>query len=474
MYVSPVLDDKDRISSLLNSIRGFEEFVLDLNGKILSSNLEIVNITGYEEWEVIGKSFSIFYTEDDRLKGQPYRDLFEVLKSGRVFRSGWRVKKKGVSFWAKVLMTALRNDAENVTGFRVAIKDVTQYVVYNYRTRKLRNEYLNLFNNPFVGVIKFMTTDFKILLSNAMTNQLLQLAPEKDNYFINVFQTAGSFNTFISALMTKGYVKDYEFQLHNSNVWLSINCTYLAEHAFAEGIIQDITEQKKQATELNRLNMEIEKFIYHSSHDLRAPLTTILGLSNLISLQTKESEVLKYNELIKAQVSHLDALLQVLVTISFNNAGDVNRRFIDLPLEINKIIQKCSEANPEVTVKIRIRGESLFYSDDMRVRIILENLISNAFKFKDSSKGSFVKVYADVSDGHCVIQVKDNGTGIEKGHFGKIFNLFFKTRKNGFGLGLYIVKSSVDLLKGKIEFESKPSTGTLFRITLPNMLHLQS
>jgi PAS domain S-box-containing protein len=472
VYKSPEISDKERITTLLNTIRGFEEFTLDLSGKILSSNLELVNITGYEESEVIGRSFSIFYTEDDRLKGQPYRDLFEVLKSGRIFRTGWRVKKKGVSFWAKVLITALKEDKGAVSGFRIAMKDATQYVVFSYRTKRLRDEYMHLFNNPFMGVIKFVTSNFKIVLSNAMANKLLHINPNKEIFFGEVFQRPEDFSLFTELLETNGYVKDFEFQVCNSNTWLSINCICFTGNATTEGILQDVTQTKNQKIELNRLHMEIDKFIYHSSHDLRAPLTTILGITNLILLQTKEIEVLKYNNLIKEQASHLDALLKVLVSISFNNEGNVNCMLINFSDELNAIIQKHENEEPLITTTISIQAGCSFYSDNVRLRIILENLISNACKYSDPSKKQYIKIHVDVDVEQCTIEVEDNGIGIENINRGKIFNLFFKTDKKGFGLGLYIVKSSVDFLKGKIEFESTYGVGTLFKITLPNMRYL--
>src|SRR4051794_13281654 len=98
----PFSNDQDKLYSILNVLRGHEEFTVSLDGTIISSNLEAVNITGYEEWEVIGKPLSLFYCEEDILKKQPQTDLAISLLEGKLISDSWKLKKRQIRFWARI------------------------------------------------------------------------------------------------------------------------------------------------------------------------------------------------------------------------------------------------------------------------------------------------------------------------------------------------------------------------------------
>src|SRR5688572_6518495 len=101
--------EKDKQNSLFNILRGYEEFMLDLHGKIISSNLEAITITGYEEWEIMGRNFSIFYTKADNEANQPELDLRRLEVEDHFVISAWRVKKRNTSFWAKIKFYSIKN-----------------------------------------------------------------------------------------------------------------------------------------------------------------------------------------------------------------------------------------------------------------------------------------------------------------------------------------------------------------------------
>lgn len=120
-----------------------------------------------------------------------------------------------------------------------------------------------------------------------------------------------------------------------------------------------------------------------------------------------------------------------------------------------------------------VEGESQFFSDNYRLSLILNNLISNAIKYSDPQKEtSFIQITIKLRPDKVLLTFKDNGIGIENDYIKKVFNMFFRaTEKNeGAGLGLYIVKEAVEKLGGKIDLESQVGNGTLFRIELPNLI----
>lgn len=465
-YPFVTTSDQDRFASLCNILRGFEEFILDKEGRIISSNLEAVNITGYEEWEIIGKHFSIFYSNEDKHTFRPAEDLKSAEELGRVLYSGWLIKKKGVSFWAKVRIIAMRDESGMHTGYRMVIKDTTHNAIYGYRVKQVRDEYLNLFNNSFIGIFKFRISDFNVLVLNDKAASLLGKKEGEEKTFNAFFKDSVRFKSFIDTLHEKESVENFEVEIVNG-IWVSICCRYFMQAGFVEGVLSDITQQKKQLVELQRLNHEIDTLIYHASHDIRAPLTTILGLSHLITLDNPSPITGEYNVMIQEQIRHLDSLLKSLVNITFNNKSVVQTDTIDFELEVGTILREFRTQYPSVKIITEYQGSTLFYSDLTRVNVILKSLICNAFRYHNpSTNNPYVRIKINCTVENATITIEDNGVGIDQQYLQKIFSMFFKAERGSTGLGLYIVKSVVDKLGGILEVKSERWKGSTFKVVL--------
>jgi PAS domain S-box-containing protein len=458
----------DRYNSLCNILRGYEEFILNPAGIIISSNLEAVNVTGYEEWEVIGKHISLLYSVEDAAAAVPDEDLKNTLEVGKLFYTGWRVKKKGISFRAKIRITAIRDANQNHTGFRMVIKDTTHNELYNYRVKRVRDEYLSLFNNSFIGILKFRLNDSKILVLNEKARELLGMKEHDEIFFSEIFSDQENFVRFLG-LLADDSAKNIETQVEYKGLWLSVSCRSFAKQGFAEGIITDITEKKKQIAELQRLNQEIDKFIYHSSHDMRSPLTTILGLTHLIALENPSDSIQEYNGMVRTQVHHLDNLLKSLVNITFNKSEPVHE-VIDFEKELEVILREYRHQYHSIRVETIVNGSHTFMSDPARIHIILKNLISNAFRFHNPhAESPFVRITISPMAAETMIEVDDNGVGIDARYLEDIFTMFYKAERGSTGLGLYIVKSMVDKLGGKVLVKSDRWIGSGFKVQLPNI-----
>jgi signal transduction histidine kinase len=121
-----------------------------------------------------------------------------------------------------------------------------------------------------------------------------------------------------------------------------------------------------------------------------------------------------------------------------------------------------------------VQDDLVIIGDSFRLQVVLNNLLSNAFKYRDSSKEkSFVILRAEVIGANLVIMVEDNGLGIPETHITKIFDMYVRAHEtsHGSGLGLYIVKETVEKLGGRIEVASEVSSGTSFTITIPIPRH---
>ena len=465
--------EKDR--SLFNILRGFEEFMLNPEGIIISSNLEVVNITGYEEWEVMGNHIAIFYTTDDRQKEKPEADLRTAKKQGQLLINDWRVKKRNARFWAKMKIASLTDQDGNHSGFRVVLKDSTHKALYNHRVKRIKDEYLNLFNNAYTGIFKFRMNDLRVLLLNEKAVEILGKDETADISFQEFFVEEERCTELMELLMAHEKVEGFEFQIKTPNReqrWISVGCRFFAEQGFVEGILIDVSESKKQLLELQKLNHELDQFIYHASHDLRSPLTTILGIVNLIHLDEPSPIIKNYAQLIAERIHHLDALLKDLVSITYNNKSEPKAERLHVETEVRNLLKEFHHQYNSVQAFLTVNGEAEFVTDAVRFRTIARNLISNALKYHNPAVQSFIKITIQADEGLLSFAIEDNGLGIEQEYIDKIFGMFFRAtvHAKGTGLGLFITKAMVDKLGGHITVSSQPMQGSRFLVELPALV----
>jgi|GEM_PF-1604350 len=234
----------------------------------------------------------------------------------------------------------------------------------------------------------------------------------------------------------------------------------------------DIHKRKLAEDLLLVRNTELNNFVYKVSHDLRAPLTSIKGLINLIKLENDPAVFDEYMQMISGRVERLDSFIRDVLSHSKNLNVKIKIEKVDLKEIVNDCLARVAyhTSSSKVTLLISIKGKE-FYSDYQRVHEILRNLISNAYQYsKRNSKNSFVKIAIKTTLKYTLIVVEDNGIGIKKRYQPRIFDMFYRANEKveGSGLGLYIVKLSVENLKGEIKFSSAMNKGTRFEINLPN------
>jgi signal transduction histidine kinase len=232
----------------------------------------------------------------------------------------------------------------------------------------------------------------------------------------------------------------------------------------------------RQNEALIKINKELDSFVYSISHNLRAPLMSVLGLLDLARNEDNNVVIHQYHEMMKSSVCKLDDTLKEILEYSRNARQGLVVDEIDFEKTINDNFERMQfmPGYDRIRKEIAIEGGSQFYSDRYRLSLILNNLISNAIKYSDPSKEeSFIKIRIHLDREKASLTFRDNGIGIESSYIQKVFNMFFRaTEKNeGAGLGLYIVKEAVEKLGGKIDLESQMGKGTVFNIELPNFIH---
>ncbi|CAN5697790.1 ATP-binding protein [soil metagenome] len=233
----------------------------------------------------------------------------------------------------------------------------------------------------------------------------------------------------------------------------------------------EVTDKNNQ---LNKINTELDSFVNRTSHDLRAPLTSALGINKITREENSNPVFEKHLSMQEKTLLRMDSLISDIIDFSKNKRLNLELKEIDFnEVVINSMNDHSFMNNAQsVAKKIEVQQYEKFISDPRRISIIVNNLVSNAIKYADHSKAHpEIAINVKVVDNMATIEVSDNGIGIEEQHLDKIFTLFYRVTNSmtGSGLGLYIIKETVEKLGGYIVINSKKGDGTTIKVMLPNI-----
>ena len=239
---------------------------------------------------------------------------------------------------------------------------------------------------------------------------------------------------------------------------------------------EELKLKRVEAEEANKLKSQ---FLANMSHELRTPLNSIIGFTTRV-IKKSENQLPQYQieslNIVKEEAQHLLVLINDLLDYSKIEAGkmDIHREEValqDLAEEVDKMLHPLLDGKNVLFIKRYFSEKPIWiFSDRAKIKQILVNLISNAFKYSEKGK---VELFIDRDESHYIIRVTDEGIGIKEKDLAHIFDEFRQvdgsyTRKvGGTGLGLSITKKLVDLLGGSIEAESQLGVGSCFRVKLP-------
>ena len=238
-----------------------------------------------------------------------------------------------------------------------------------------------------------------------------------------------------------------------------------------------IAELAMQNDELIKTNKEVDSLVYSVSHNLRAPLMSVLGLINLAKREDNIEMLHRFHHMMEDTILKLDDTLKEILDYSKNARLELQIEKIDLQALIQETLEKMQfmPGFARMNIQVSIKEEAELHTDYYRMSVILNNLISNAIKYQDQRKDKpMLHISGSVKKDGAYLEFEDNGIGIDSKLVSKIFNMFFRanTEKDGSGLGLYIVKEAVEKLQAKIDIKSELGTGTTFVLKIPNQTHV--
>ncbi|HEY8402388.1 MAG TPA: PAS domain-containing sensor histidine kinase [Cytophagaceae bacterium] len=346
-------------------------------------------------------------------------------------------------------------------------------------------DYLNSIMRGIVDMLIVLTPDNIIQSINSSVTDILGYEEsEIVGESINVLFSQNSINNLqeINAeLEEKGYSYNIErvFQTKDGKK-IPVSCSASLLYNNAQEvtgilyIVKDILKIKQTEEELLRKNKELDTFIYKAAHDLKGPLTSIMGLTNIAPLEVKDQVALNYFEYIKRCAIKLDRILTNLREIAAIDKLKKDKQKIELISKINDILKLIKDGpnfDPDkIKIEVSINVRNDFFSNERMLDSILYNLIDNSCKFRKEEGECLINIQIEEKANEVCFIIQDNGIGIKKKFHEKVFDMFFRanTQVEGSGLGLYIVKNNVSNLGGTIQLKSKEGQGTVLTFSLPS------
>ena len=230
---------------------------------------------------------------------------------------------------------------------------------------------------------------------------------------------------------------------------------------------------KEKNDALTKLNQEMDIFVYRTSHDLRAPLTSLLGIISLMRAQTISTEIIYYLDLQEKSIHKLDGFIREILDYSRNSRLAIEPQAVNF----QKVVEETYSLYTHLPQFDKIDKRTVvnqtvpFGGDRKRLEVIFNNLISNALRYYNPyEENPYVQIEVDINEAQAIIQIKDNGLGIAPQHQERIFEMFYRasTNSEGSGLGLFLVKEAIEKIGGNVKIQSEVNKGTLFTVRLPN------
>ncbi len=446
----------------------------------------------FKKWVNIKDASKLLHLTDRDLFDKSYfekatEEERKVIENGKIIvnkiqQESWPDNKNK---WVSLTKMPLYDLEKNIIGVFSLTRDITQEHNAKIEIRDRERWLRSVFDHSPVAKI-ILSTSFKIKQGNQSFVDLLGEGVEKfmGKSILKLFerQEEPLIGEALKQMLTSNDTSKFQLESRikigatgTKNV--IVQGVYLNDLGTGEGEILmhliDIHKRKLAEDLLMVRNNELNNFVYKVSHDLRAPLTSIKGIINLIRLEKDPAVFYQYIQMISERIERLDLFIRDVLSHSKNLNVELKFEKIDLQSLIDECVGNIVYQDSKLNVSriINIKGKP-FYSDYHRVHEIMRNLISNAFQYsKKDVADAFVKIEIKTTKKYSRIIIQDNGVGIKKKFQPYIFNMFYRANEKveGSGLGLYIVKLSVEKLQGEIKMQSSFNKGTTFEIILPNV-----
>jgi PAS domain S-box-containing protein len=480
----------DMYRVLVEQVKDYAIFMLDRDGNVLTWNEGARRMKGYEAHEIIGRHFSTFIPRQDVENEKPAFELRMAIEMGRYEEEGWRVRKDGSRFWANVVITPLRGADGSLTGFAKVTRDLTQ--------RKLQEEHLQrlLESEERFRLLVEQVKDYAIFILDAKGNvsSWNQGARRLKGYssdeiigkHFSTFYTAEDLATDkpareLSIAIREGRYEEEGWRIRKDRTrfWANVVITSLWDKrgnltGFAK-VTRDLTQRKREEEALRRKTDELEAFAHTLSHDLRAPLRSVVSFAEILRRDQKDltaEEQDRYLGKILHSAKSMETLISEILQLSQLSLAPAPEESVALDEVMDEAVRMMESEVTELQASIGVRKPlPRVYGHRTLLLQVFANLIGNALKFSRDGEAPKIEIFHQTIGNKCEIHVRDEGIGIAAEDQGRIFRMFDRGGADesfqGTGVGLAIVKKAAERIGGTVSVHSVEGEGSDFVVTLP-------
>ncbi|BCS54804.1 PAS domain S-box protein [Geobacter sp. SVR] len=485
----------EQLRSMVQNVTNHALYIIDPEGRIISWNAGAERIIGYRADEIMGRHFSILFPKEDIRAGTPQRELKRALAHGRIEVEGWRVRKDGSRYWANVTSIPLLDEQGGVTGFGKIVRDATEQRNHDEQLHKSRNMFERLFEHAPDAVVVVdnrgtirkvnlqVETIFGYQRDELIGHRVEKLIPARFHTIHRQHR-----KTYFADPRTRkmGAGLDLYGRTRNGDevpVDIMLSPVETENGTWAFAVIRDVTQRKQDEraiTELNDLlkrqvgqlaatNRELEAFSYSVSHDLRAPLRALDGIS-LALLEDYAEKLDKtgrdFLHRIRSAAQAMGELIDHLLTLSRLARTELLIERVDLSEMAHQVAEELRQQDPGRTVEFVITPDMIDSGDSNLLRVAITNLLGNAWKFTSKKDTARIEFGVQQDQEGKIYFVRDNGAGFNQAYAENLFKPFQRLHAvgefPGTGIGLATVHRVISRHGGSIWAEGGDQGATFY------------
>ena len=457
---------------LISQVSGYAIIALDPEGTIESWNAGAERLEGYTAEQALGRSFSMFFTEEDRAEGLPGSLLSRALADGSVRHDGWQVRRDGIRFWGDLLLTAIYNAEEMFIGYAKVTHDLTRSHALQESLERSEQRFRLLVEQVRDYAIISLDPGGTIETWNSGAEQVKGYRPEEAiGQHFSIFYPAadredGLPERLLSQARRDGRVEHTGWRVRKDGTtfWGDVIITALHDD---DGSLRGFAKVTRDLTANKRFEQARSTFLDTFAHDFRSPVAAIAGYVELLPDAAGDEQAACLQS-IRVNAKRLTEMTAELINHS-HLRSDVPLTLVPAPLAEFVEQTVAGLSNPSAAGRVRVDIPRLeVLADPVALQRVLANLIDNALTY--SPEDSPVVVRAAERDDRVYVIVNDAGRGIHPADLPYIFEEFQRGRlasdDGGSGLGLTSVKLLVQRMGGAVSVESQLGSGTTITFEL--------